>query len=40
MRNVFRAFLAAAAIAATAITGPASVAAASSDVLLVYNWSY
>jgi ABC-type transport system substrate-binding protein len=40
MRNVFRAFLAAAAIAATALAGSASVAAASSDNLPSFSERY
>jgi hypothetical protein len=40
MRNVLRAFLAAAAIAATALTGSASVAAASSDNLPAFTERY
>jgi hypothetical protein len=40
MRNIFRAFLAAAAIAATALTGSASVAAASSDNLPSFSERY
>jgi len=40
MRNVFRVFLAAAAIAATALAGSASVAAASSDNLPSFSERY
>jgi len=40
MRNVFRAFLAAPAIAATALAGSASVAAASSDNLPSFSERY
>ena len=40
MRNVFRAFLAAAAIAATALAGSASAAAASSDNLPSFSERY
>jgi hypothetical protein len=40
MRNVFRAFLAAAAIAATVLAGSASVAAASSDNLPSFSERY
>ena len=40
MRNVFRAFLAAAAIAATALAGSASIAAASSDNLPSFSERY
>lgn len=40
MRNVFRAFLAAAAIAATAFAGSASIAAASSDNLPSFSERY
>ena len=40
MRNIFRAFLAAAAMAATALTGSASVVAASSDNLPSFSERY
>ncbi|MFL5749341.1 MAG: hypothetical protein ACJ767_01855 [Chloroflexota bacterium] len=40
MRNIFRTFLAAAAMAATALTGSASVAAASSDNMPSFSERY